>query len=161
VNSFHTDANDARLCGCGATNRITYIQPETLKGEKMAKITAFVAVLLIFPLAAIAEDYPKAEVFGGFSIFSGSLASGNYDDFVSMLGTAHGRISIGSDIENNFLRGTDGDNRNQFYGFQANVAGNFHKNVGIVVDFGYQYKNLSSPRFETYEYLFGPQFSMR
>jgi hypothetical protein len=127
----------------------------------MAKITAFVAVLLIFPLAAIAEDYPKAEVFGGFSIFSGSLASGNYDDFVSMLGTAHGRISIGSDIENNFLRGTDGDNRNQFYGFQANVAGNFHKNVGIVVDFGYQYKNLSSPRFETYEYLFGPQFSMR
>jgi hypothetical protein len=50
-----------------------------------------------------------------------------------------------------------GKERIQPLGFQASVAGNFHKNIGIVGDFGGQYKNEG----HVYEYLFGPQFSMR
>ena len=50
-----------------------------------------------------------------------------------------------------------GYDRIQPLGFQASVAGNFHKNIGVVGDFGGQYKNGG----RVYEYLFGPQFSMR
>jgi hypothetical protein len=50
-----------------------------------------------------------------------------------------------------------GYERIQPLGFQASVAGNFHKNVGIVGDFGGQYRNGGG----VVEYLFGPQFSMR
>jgi hypothetical protein len=53
------------------------------------------------------------------------------------------------------------DNREQFYGFQTSVAGNFHRNAGIVVDFGYQYNHLDDQRFDVYEFLFGPQLNMR
>jgi len=124
----------------------------------MAKILVLVSVLLIMPLAAIAQDYPKAEVFGGFSIFSGSIAIGDYDDISSMLGTDNGNIPTGWILEGNTLRRND---RDQFYGFQANVAGNFNEKFGIVADFGWQFKNLNEERLEVYEYLFGPQFSMR
>jgi opacity protein-like surface antigen len=42
-------------------------------------------------------------------------------------------------------------------GFQAGVAFNFTKQLGIVGDLGGQYKDRAS----LYEYLFGPQFAVR
>lgn len=42
-------------------------------------------------------------------------------------------------------------------GFQASVAGNFHKNFGIVGDFGGQYKDGA----HVYEFMGGPRFTAR
>lgn len=124
----------------------------------MRKTSMFCMLVFCLPLAAVAQDYPKAEIFGGFSVYSGSIAIGDYDDISSMLGTGNGNIPTGWSLEGNTLRRND---RDQFYGFQANVSGNFHEKFGIVADFGWQYKDLNGERLEVYEYLFGPRFSMR
>lgn len=87
-------------------------------------------LLLCSPVLA-QDDYPKAEVFGGFSIVSTDLGLGNLID------------------------------RQTFYGFQANGAFNFHKNVGIVADFGGHYKGVAGETIHTYEYLFGPRVNLR
>ncbi len=75
------------------------------------------------------ESYPKAEVFGGFSLSS----------------IAAGTPSV----------------RNEFYGWQASVNGNLHRNFGIVGDFGGQYKNIAGVGISNYQYMFGPQISVR
>jgi hypothetical protein len=49
-----------------------------------------------------------------------------------------------------------GTERIQPLGFQTSVTGNFRRNIGVVGDFGGQYKNGA----HIYEYLFGPQFSV-
>ena len=51
--------------------------------------------------------------------------------------------------------------RESFWGWEASVAGNFHKNVGLVADFGGQYKSIAGTRVQLYEYLFGPKLSLR
>jgi hypothetical protein len=51
--------------------------------------------------------------------------------------------------------------RTSFYGWQASVNGNFHRNIGIVGDFGGQYKNIAGIGISNYQYLFGPQISVR
>jgi hypothetical protein len=89
------------------------------------------AMIILMSTPLLAQDYPKAEVFGGFSL-----------------------VSVGSN-ENFFSE------REQGYGFQANAAFNFHQNVGIVADFGGQYKSIGSETIHAYEFLFGPRFSMR
>jgi len=80
------------------------------------------AALFAIPLSA-QNDYPKAEVFGGFS----------------------------------FLR-SGGQN---LAGWQGSVAGNFHRNIGVVGDFGGQYKSISGVGVSTYQFLLGPRFSVR
>ena len=55
----------------------------------------------------------------------------------------------------------DSEYTNQFYGFQANAAFNFHENIGIVADFGGQYKSFETVDVHLYQYLFGPRFSVR
>ena len=115
-------------------------------------------IVLFLPSAAMARDYPKAEIFGGFSIYSGSLAIGDYDDIASRLGTDNGNIPSGWNLDGNVLRR---DDREQFYGFQTNIAGNFNEYIGVVADFGYQYSDLNGQKLGVYEYLFGPRFSRR
>jgi opacity protein-like surface antigen len=97
-------------------------------------------LFLLFGGTALAQDdYPKAEVFGGFSI-----------------------LNIGEDED---LTG----NRESFYGFQADAAFNVNEVFGIAADFGGQYKSLEIEDYEetfevnahVYEYLFGPRFSVR
>jgi hypothetical protein len=51
--------------------------------------------------------------------------------------------------------------REQLYGWQASIAGNFHRNIGVVGDFGGQYKTIDGVSVHAYEYLFGPRFSVR
>jgi hypothetical protein len=89
----------------------------------MNKLMLILLPLLFVSTAAwAADEYPEAEIFGGFSI-----------------------LSMGS------------TERTQHYGFQASAAGNFHPNIGIIADFGGQYGDGT----HEYEYLFGPQFSIR
>jgi hypothetical protein len=86
---------------------------------------------LCLGLPAWAQDYPKAELFGGLSI-----------------------ATVG-----------DEDQREHGFGWQASVAGNFHPNVGIVADFGGQYKTLQDfgddVSLRAHEFLFGPRLTAR
>ncbi len=93
---------------------------------KRAMILLIPVVILISVSTWAQEttEFPKAEVFGGFSV-----------------------LSIGEGF-------TD---RTNVFGFQASIAGNFHKNFGIVGDFGGQYENDA----HVYEYLGGPQVTFR
>jgi hypothetical protein len=94
----------------------------------MRKVGLLLLLTALLAVPAMGQDeYPKAEIFGGFS---------------------YGNLS------------TDGT-REGFYGWQASAAGNFHKNVGIVADFGGQYKSIEGVRVSTYEYLVGPRFYYR
>ena len=52
-------------------------------------------------------------------------------------------------------------NREWPRGWQASIAGNVHRNVGLVADFGGQYKSLDGARLKAHEFLFGPRFNAR
>src|SRR5262249_5407842 len=93
------------------------------------KIRSILSVLVVacFAIPVMAQEYPKAEVFGAFSV----LHIRDSGDKVTPLG------------------------------WQASVAGNLNKSVGIVADFGGQYKTISGTKLKVYEYLFGPRFSVR
>ena len=102
----------------------------------MKNKTLFVAAMLMFSALPLrAQDAPKAEVFGGFSLLSVGAPSG--------------------------FEG----NRETARGWQASAAYNFHRNVGLVADFGGQYKTLdeegSKVSLRGHEFLFGPRFTAR
>lgn len=87
-------------------------------------LLAAVVVLAGIPLQA--QEYPRAEAFGGFSIYS--VANGG---------------------------------RETFLGWQTSVSANVHRNVGLVGDFGGQYKEVFGIRLQAYQFLFGPEFKLR
>jgi hypothetical protein len=94
----------------------------------MRKVGLLLLLTALLAVPAMGQDeYPKAEVFGGFSYL-------NADLYVERLNAM---------------------------GWQASVAGNFHKNIGIVADFGGQYKSIGGVTGSTYEFMFGPQFNSR
>jgi hypothetical protein len=97
-----------------------------MQETKMRKAFLFgISLVMIFiPAADLnSQDFPKAELFGGFS----------------------------------YLR-SEGEN---LVGWQASVAGNFHRNVGIVGDFGGQYENIEGVGISVYQAAAGPRFTAR
>jgi hypothetical protein len=48
-----------------------------------------------------------------------------------------------------------------FFGWQGAVDFNVHKNVGVVLDFGGQYKRVGGANTTRYEYMGGPRFKYR
>jgi hypothetical protein len=92
-------------------------------------ILGTIGLLLMSAPGWAQESYPKAEVFGGFSLSS---------------------IAAGSP-----------STRTSFYGWQASVNGNLHRSIGLVGDFGGQYKSVAGIGISNYQYLFGPQISVR
>lgn len=56
-----------------------------------------------------------------------------------------------------FSWGENGEGRFNPLGFQAGVAGNFHKNFGIAGDFGAQFKE----GMHFYEFMGGPRYTAR
>jgi hypothetical protein len=99
--------------------------------------------LLLFSAAGWAQEYnyPKAEVFGGFSISSAGFTT---IDPTTLLPTT---------------------TRESFWGWQASIDGNVRRHLGFVGDFGGQYKTISVAGvglgMSNYQYLFGPQINMR
>ena len=122
----------------------------------MRKTLIFCMIIFCLPLAAMSRDYPRAEIFGGFSDFSGSLTAGDHNALASSLGTDNGDLPAGWGLEDNLLRRED---REQFYGFQTDISVNFDDNLGIVGDIGYQTNDLDGQSFEVYEYLVGPPYT--
>ncbi len=51
--------------------------------------------------------------------------------------------------------------RENLFGAQASISGNFHRNLGLTADFGGQFRDLGGITVQQYELLFGPQFSKR
>jgi opacity protein-like surface antigen len=101
-------------------------------------ILAAVGLLVLSaPSWAQEYNYPKAEVFGGFSISRTGISS---TDPISGLTTS---VS------------------DSFWGWQASVNGNVQKHLGFVGDFGGQYKNIAGIGMSNYQFMFGPQISMR
>jgi len=101
----------------------------------MKKTWIVAAIVMLIWLPLQAQEVPAAEVFGGFSILS--------------IGAPEGFES----------------NRENARGWQSSAAFNFNRNVGLVADFGGQYKKLSEDGSEVslrgHEFLFGPRFSAR
>lgn len=100
----------------------------------------FLAIgLFLFSVSSFAQEviYPKAEVFGGFSISSAAMST---TDPTTLVTTS--------------LRET-------FWGFQASANGNLTHHLAIVGDFGGQYKTVAGIPMNSYQFLFGPRVMWR
>ena len=84
----------------------------------MKKLVLVAVLLLGFSIVAVAQDYPKVEVFGGYSYFR-------------------------MDTTTNFGAPSDADRLNM-NGFDINVAINGNKWFGFVTDFGATYGTLDT-----------------
>ncbi len=109
--------------------------------------------LFFLTLPTLAQDYPRAELFTGYTY----LRTGQATIDLTQVG----------------LAGTASRNRGDHEGFNIALTGNFHPNIGIVADFGGYYGRITysvnSPlltdsmniRSRYYTFLFGPQFYVR
>lgn len=95
----------------------------------MRKMLAIIAGVLLISMAAAAQEAPKAEIFGGYSLF------------------------------NQDVKGlTD---RQNFHGWNADIAGNIGRHFALVGDFSGHYKSEgllgASANANIYNFLFGPR----
>ena len=105
----------------------------------MKKNIALLLFVILCAAFAVAQDAPKAEVFGGYQFFS--LDTKNF-------------LDIG---------------RQTFQGWDADVAVNLNKNFGVVGDISGAYKSESASsggvsgeaKLKLHNFLFGPRFSYR
>jgi opacity protein-like surface antigen len=97
---------------------------------------SFAAVVLAAIPAYAQRDYPKAEVYGGYSYYSADINTNNPFSSTEREG-AHGVAFSG--------------------------AAYFSEHLGAVADFSYHRKTLSGTdlHFSTFNFLFGPRFTAR
>ena len=96
----------------------------------MRKIAFLAALLVLFPLLVLAEDTPKAEVFGGYQyLHTGDLSSGGH--------------TISNSSQN-------------WNGWDANATYYFTKSIGVQGDFSGSYATISSVSSHIYTYAGGP-----
>jgi hypothetical protein len=96
-----------------------------------------IGLFLSIPSFAQEVIYPKAEVFGGFSISSSSISSTDP------------------------TTGLTSSLRESFMGWQGSVNGNLTHHLAIVGDFGGQYKTIAGIPMNSYQFLFGPRIVFR
>lgn len=119
----------------------------------MRRLIFVLAIGLFLSIPSFAQEviYPKAEMFGGFSISSASVSSSSINPTTGLTTTTS-------------LRET-------FWGWQGAANFNVTHHLGIVADFGGQYKSLpsvsgagatvSGASLNSYQFLFGPQIMWR
>lgn len=108
--------------------------------RRLISLTTGLAIGLLFcSISGFAQEvnYPKAEVFGGFSISSTPVVSLNPTTFLPTSA------------------------RNSFMGWQASGNYNLTHHLAIVGDFGGQYKSVASVSANQYQFLFGPRIIFR
>lgn len=111
----------------------------------MRKLIALAAIVLGMTLLAGAQEAPKVEIFGGYSLF-------HFDD----KGLESGLQAIDPTLT---------ANRN-LHGWNAAVQFNANRWFGIVADFSGHYGNIiespsGSVSGNVYNFLFGPQINLR
>ena len=109
----------------------------------MRRLIFLLIIGLFVSIPSFAQEviYPKAEIFGGFSISSASVSSTSTDPITGLTTT--------TSLRENFM------------GWQASVNGNITHHLGIVGDFGGQYKNVAGIPLNSYQFLFGPRIMFR
>jgi len=86
----------------------------------MKRLFMFLAAMLLAAIPANAQsEYPRAEIFGGYSYLSADTG-----------------VDIDEEFEGFF------DNRESFHGVGFSVAGNLSRRFGIVADFSYNRKKI-------------------
>lgn len=104
----------------------------------------FSAPLLLAVSVHAQSDYPKAEVYAGYSHFSFDVHVNNPFDTGS----------------NPFIEQREG-----LHGVGFSGAANLTKNFGLVADFSYHKKEFEvfgpNIKFSTFNFLFGPRFTAR
>jgi len=118
--------------------------------RRLISLTTGLAIgLLLLSIPSFAQEvnYPKAEVFGGFSISSAAISSTDP------------------------VTGLTSSLRESFMGWQGSANLNVTHHLGIVGDFGGQYKSLpgitgagatvSGVSLNSYQFLFGPRIMFR
>jgi opacity protein-like surface antigen len=120
--------------------------------RRLTLVAIVVIGCFLFSIPSSAQEvfYPKAEVFGGFSMSSVPGVAPNYNP------TTGAPASY---------------SRKSLMGWQASAGFNLTHHLGIVGDFAGQYGSISSTTvagvtepslsLSTYQFLFGPQFSFR
>lgn len=103
----------------------------------LVAVAAIGLFLVSIPSFAQEVIYPKAEVFGGFSISSTPVGS---IDPASFLSTSA---------------------RSSFMGWQGSANYNLTHHLAIVGDFGGQYKTVATVPVHQYQFLFGPRIIFR
>jgi opacity protein-like surface antigen len=126
-------------------------------------ISVFLCVVVV-PLLASAQDYPKAEIFGGYSylhIGTHGVTSATLTQECSML--AGGSCPLTFHVNPNF-QGWDASaqyNFNTWLGVKADVSGHYGKLVTASFP-GFPLGPLTiSPREHIYDFVFGPVASYR
>lgn len=94
----------------------------------MQKFVVVVLFLGLLALPLMAQDNPKAEIFGGYQFQS--------------LGGDFAKLNNGSNINTN--------------GWDASLTGNLNKHFGVTGDFGGVYKTISGVSAHIYTYGGGP-----
>lgn len=109
----------------------------------MRRLSFLLIIGLFLSIPSFAQEviYPKAEVFGGFSIASAAVSSSATDPITGLTTT--------TSLRENFM------------GWQASVNGNITHHLGIVGDFGGQYKTVAGIPLNSYQFLFGPRIMFR
>jgi hypothetical protein len=108
--------------------------------RRLISLTTGLAIGLLFcSISGFAQEvnYPKAEVFGGFSISSAAVSSTDP------------------------VTGLTSSLRESFMGWQGSANLNVTHHLGIVGDFGGQYKTVAGIPLNSYQFLFGPRIAFR
>lgn len=108
--------------------------------RRLISLTTGLAIgLLLLSIPSFAQEvnYPKAEVFGGFSISSAAISSTDP------------------------VTGLTSSLRESFMGWQGSANLNVTHHLGIVGDFGGQYKTVAGIPMNSYQFLFGPRIAFR
>jgi len=104
----------------------------------MRNLLFLFGAILLAAVPARAQDYPKAEVYAGYSFFTADVNTNNPFDATE---------------------------REGFHGVGFSGAANFSKNLGVVADFSYHKKQFDviGPNidFSIFNFLFGPRFTAR
>ena len=98
----------------------------------MKTVLALIALVGLISVPLMAQDYPKAEVFGGYQ-------------YLHLGGISSGGVT------------SDGQS---FNGWNASLTGNFSKHFGVAGDFGGGYATISGVSTHVYTYTGGPVVSL-
>lgn len=127
----------------------------------MRRVFLFISVMLCIAGAAAAQDFPKMEVFGGYSM----QRLGYSDVSAEELSSAFDYYGFSGDVEmKRFLKA----------GFIGSVAYNFTEVMGIEADFRWNAGDIltgsfdfegipvsAKARYSDFAFLVGPKFSLR
>ena len=121
--------------------------------------------VLLAPVFAIAQEAPRAEIFGGYSYLHMDTQQLSASTGPACLQIAIVPCPIHTHSGANGWDAAGQFNLNSWLGIKADIAG--HYNTPVSVDFnsanalGALNVNVSGPRQHTYDFLFGPVFSYR